>query len=442
MTTSTATDSPYTNAAFETFLAGCHGPDSPEPDWLGERRREAWRLFQQTPWPSRSDEEWIRTDVRMFHPERYGLPGESDPYTGELPRGEMNLPQVAGRLVGVNSHPVLHELAGELQERGVIWQVPSQVAADAPAWLESQLMRRAFDIGYDRFAALHAACWSGGAVLYVPRGVKIDEPFHLLSTMTDGGIDLGHLLVILEDGAEATLVCETQSLGEGDGFHCGGVELIVGPRACLRFVTYQNWNRRTWHFAHQKACVSTDGQLEWTVGALGSRLAKVNQTVELEGKGARCQVNGTMFTEGRQHLAYHTLQHHRAAHGTSDFLYKAALQDESRTVWRGMIRVEPEAQRTDGYQRCDNLMLSHGARADSIPGLEIEADDVRCTHGSTTGMVDSEMLFYAMARGFTKREAVKMIVTGFFQHVFDRVSVDSVRDALASAIAARVREYE
>ena len=162
----------------------------------------------------------------------------------------------------------------------------------------------------------------------------------------------------------------------------------------------------------------------------------------LAGEGSNCQVNGVMFTEGKQHFAYHTLQHHTAKHTQSDFLYKAALQDSSRTVWRGMIKVDPEAQKTDGYQRNDNLLLSGDARADSIPGLEIEADDVRCTHGSTSGRVDEEMIFYAECRGYTRMEAIQMIVTGFFQQVFDRITIESVREALGRAIARRVRDYE
>ncbi|MDG2224514.1 MAG: SufD family Fe-S cluster assembly protein, partial [Rubripirellula sp.] len=173
-----------------------------------------------------------------------------------------------------------------------------------------------------------------------------------------------------------------------------------------------------------------------------SMLTKVNQTVELTGPGANSQVNGVMFTEGRQHLAYHTQQHHRAVNCHSDFLYKAAQQDQSRTVWRGMIKVDQEAQKTDGYQRNDNLVLSPSARADSIPGLEIEADDVRCTHGSTTAKVDEEQIFYARCRGFTRKEATRMIVSGFFQQIFDRITIDSVREALGAAIARQVREYE
>jgi Fe-S cluster assembly protein SufD len=153
-------------------------------------------------------------------------------------------------------------------------------------------------------------------------------------------------------------------------------------------------------------------------------------------------VNGVLFAEGKQHLAYHTLQHHEAPSCRSDFLYKAALQDQSRTVWRGMIKVDRTAQKTDGYQRNDNLMLSQKARADSIPGLEIEADDVRCTHGSTSGRVDEEQIFYLRSRGFTRREAIRAVVSGFFQQVFDRVTIDSVREALGEAVSRRVRDYD
>jgi Fe-S cluster assembly protein SufD len=168
----------------------------------------------------------------------------------------------------------------------------------------------------------------------------------------------------------------------------------------------------------------------------------VNQHVAMTGPDAEVQVNGVMFTEGRQHLSYATHQHHQAPYCKSDLLYKTALQDQSRTVWRGMIRVDKVAQRTDAYQRNDNLMLSRDARADSIPGLEIEADDVRCTHGSTSGRVDEQQLFYAMTRGYTRREAVRMIVAGFFQQVFDRITIESVREALGEAIGQRVSDIK
>jgi Fe-S cluster assembly protein SufD len=204
-------------------------------------------------------------------------------------------------------------------------------------------------------------------------------------------------------------------------------------------VNLQNWNTGVWHVARQKAVVQENGRLQWTLGALGSRLSQVAQDVALAGRGAEAQVNGVMFTEGRQQLVYNTLQHHEAPACRSDLLYKGALQDRSRLVWRGMIKVDKEAQKTDGYQRNDNLMLSNEARADSIPGLEIEADDVRCTHGATSGRVDAEQIFYAQARGLTADEAARLVVAGFFQQVFDRITIPAVREALARAVCSRIR---
>jgi Fe-S cluster assembly protein SufD len=384
----------------------------------------------------------MRTDIRLFNLNKFAIKPEP---SAEIPTGLLEIGvDLGGRCTTVDTVCRVSELADEWASRGVLYGPLAKIAAEHEDKIRPHLMRRAFNSGFDRFAALHGAFWSSGTVLYVPRGVAITQPLHLLTAMSDGGADLSHTLVILEDGAEATLLAETTSPTShgATGFHCGAIELIVGQRAFLRYVNLQDWGQGVWQFGHQKAIVGQDASLQWTVGALGSRLSKVNQHVELIGRGATSQVNGAMFTENKQHLSYHTLQHHRAEDCRSDFLYKTALQDESRTVWRGMIKVDQAAQKTDGYQRNDNLLLSDTARADSIPGLEIEADDVRCTHGSTSGRVDEELIFYARARGYTRTEAIQMIVTGFFQQAFDRISIESVRDALALAISRRVRDYE
>ena len=218
----------------------------------------------------------------------------------------------------------------------------------------------------------------------------------------------------------------------------GGVEIIVGRGAKLRFVNIQNWDLGTWHFSRERALVGPDAALQWTVGALGARLAKVNQEVALAGPGAAAQVNGVMFTTGRQHLAYFTRQDHAAPHTTSDLLYKGGLKDRSRVVWKGMIRVEKDAQRTDAYQKNDNLVLSETARADSIPGLEIEANDVRCTHGATAGRVDEDMIFYARSRGVSRAEAIRLVVEGFFANVYDRITLEPVRETLRKAVASKL----
>ena len=435
---STTTAKGFTSEAFEAFLSSRR-----EPAWLTERRRKSWQTFEELPMPSRADEEWMRTDIRLFRLDRYGLTGE--PATGSSPN---SIPpallaegvELGGKSTTLDSHSIVSQLSEKWAKLGVLFGSLEDAMLSHGDLLRKHLFR-AVNPSYDKFAALHAAVWSGGTVLYVPKGVKVDEPLHAMSAMSSSGTDFNHTLVVLEEGAEATLLSETAG-GERDGLHCGAIELIVGPGARLRYVNLQNWGAGVWHFAHQKGLVDTDAGLQWTIGALGSRLAKVNQHVALTGEGAAAEVNGVMFTEGKQHLSYQTLQHHEAPSCKSDLLYKGALQDKSRLVWRGMIKVDVGAQKTDGYQRNDNLILSQDARADSIPGLEIEADDVRCTHGSTAGRVDDEQIFYARCRGLTRKEAIRTVVAGFFQKVFDRITIESVREALAEAIGRRIREFQ
>jgi Fe-S cluster assembly protein SufD len=442
--TATLSKPAFDQQSFEAFLRYRR-----EPMWLVEQRREAWQSFCEKDWPARNDEEWMRTDIRLFKLSQFGLPlplplgegrgeGVGNGISSLLTEGV----SLAGGTAAIDSRPTHTQLAGKWADRGVLFGSLDELVHKHGEVIQKHLFTRAVDPGYDKFSALHAACWSGGHFLYVPRNVTIDQPLHCLSAITDGGVDFGHTLIVLEENAEATVMCETASPSqESGGLHCGATEVILAPNSRLRLVGLQNWGHGVWHFAHQKAIVGRDASLQWTLAAIGSRLAKVNQHVELVGRGATSQVNGVLFAEGKQHISYHTLQHHAAPECKSDFLYKSALQDKSRTVWRGMIKVDPLAVKTDGYQRNDNLLLSATARADSIPGLEIQCDDVRCTHGSTTGKVDEELIFYAQARGLTRKEATRLIVSGFFQQIFDRITIEPVREALGQAILRRVREY-
>ena len=427
----------FSSESFAAFLESRR-----EPSWLTEIRRRAWNQFTTMSWPDRRDEEWIRTDIRLFKLDKFSLPAERT--TGECPPAFLSQGvTLAGGTSSLDGFAYRTTFDERWARRGIVFGELDDLLHEHEALLRPYLESRLLDAQQDRFAALHAACWTASHVLYVPRGVRVDEPFHMLAALSDGGVDLGRTLIVLDEGAEATVLNETQSVHpQAAGLHCGATEIVVKNGARLRYVNLQDWGQGVWHFAHQQAAVHRDASLQWTSAAMGSRLAKVNQRVSLAAPGAECQVNGVLFTEGRQHLSYHTLQHHQAPYCRSDFLYKSALQDASRTVWRGMIKVDPGAAKTDGYQRNDNLLLSATSRADSIPGLEIEADDVRCTHGSTTSKVDEELIFYCQCRGFTRREATRAIVTGFFQQVFDRITIDSVRESLGQAIGRRVREYE
>ncbi len=439
--TGVLTERTFDPSGFEAFLEA----RANEPKWLRESRRNAFDRFLHSEWPNPRSEEWLRSNLRMFKLDKYPAPGapqdaQSVQVASQLAPESV---QLAGHVRVEDGAVVSEGLDPAVAAKGVLCGSLDRLVCEHPELFADRLMTKAFDPNYDRFANLTAAFWSGSHCVYVPRGVTVELPLHLFTAMRNGGADLGHTLVILEEGAEATVLQESLSPDrQAGGVHIGGVELLVGPGAKLRYVNLQDWGYGVWHFAHQRAILQKNASLQWTVAAMGAGFAKVNQSVELAGRDAESQVNGVMFTEGKQHLAYHTLQHHRAPNCRSDFLYKSAQQDRSHTVWRGMIKVDKVAQKTDGYQRNDNLILSSTARADSIPGLEIEADDVRCTHGSTTSKVDEELIFYAGCRGLTRKEASRMIVTGFFQQVFDRITIDSVRDALAVAIASQVREYQ
>lgn len=429
----------FDNDGFEEFIRGLQ-----EPEWLLKRRREAWEQAASMPWPDRKLEEWMRSDLRGFKLDRFLLPAHvaGDWTESGISQSLSKGVDLAGQVVTLDGSAVVDQLDEKWKKRGVLFGDLSRLANENSELVEKHL-GSIVDSTQDRFAALHAAVWSGGQLLYVPRGVCIDQPLHVVAGLTDGATDAGHTLIILEDGAEATFLYESSSAQpEHKGLHLGGVEIIVGPGANLRYVNLQDWARGVWHFAHQRATIGRDATIQWTIAAIGSRFSQVRQHVSLVGKGASSQVNGVLFTQDRQQLTYNTLQHHEAPNCRSDFLYKAALQDQSRTVWRGMIQVDQVAQKTDGYQRNDNLLLNDQVRADSIPGLEILADDVRCTHGSTSGKVDEELIFYAQSRGFTRKEAARMIVTGFFQQIFDRISIESVRTALGQSIARQVREYQ
>jgi Fe-S cluster assembly protein SufD len=427
----------FTQASFEAFLR-----DRDEPGWVTERRREAFEIFQATPWPTARDEEWRRTDIRALKLDAFAPPIRSEEVADSGALESLWSALSAHYATGIEQvNARTSRLADPAKLNGAVFVDIGRALTDHPDLIRRYMLTKAVSARDDAFSALHAAFWTGGTLLYVPKGVKVEAPlFSLIGLAHNGRVDLDHTLVVLEDGAEATLVRETagRERGGSPGLHVGAVEIIVGRGARLRFVNIQNWDLDTWHFSRERALVGPDASLQWTVGGLGSRLAKVNQEVALRGQGARAQVNGVMFTTGRQHLAYFTRQDHGAPHTTSDLLYKGGLKDKSRVVWKGMIRVEKDAQRTDAYQKNDNLVLSETARADSIPGLEIEANDVRCTHGATAGRVDDDMIFYAQSRGVSRETAIRLIVEGFFANVYDRITLEPVQETLRQAVAAKL----
>jgi Fe-S cluster assembly protein SufD len=437
-----ASSDTFSEQAFEAFVK-----DRDEPAWLTDRRREAFARFRAFSWPTTRDEEWRRTDIRALKLAEFSPPSLHRPSDTEAapfdPIWETLSSHYATGIEHVNGAVVRQ--ADPARLGGAVFLDLNQAVKDHPELIRRHLLTEVVEPSDDIFAALHAAFWTGGTLLYVPKGVSVEAPLFSLVGLAKGGrVDFTHTLVVLEEGASATLVRETASSGRdgAPGLHAGALEVVQGQGSRFRLVNIQNWDSATWHFSRERAVVGRDAAIQWTVGGLGSRLAKVNQEVALAGQGASAQVNGVMFTTGRQHLAYFTRQDHIAPHTTSDLLYKGGLKGRSRVVWKGMIRVEKDAQRTDAYQKNDNLVLSETARADSIPGLEIEANDVRCTHGATAGRVDEDMIFYAQTRGVPRETAIRLIVEGFFAGVYDRITLEPVRETLRQAVADKLGNDE
>ncbi|MCX6067429.1 MAG: Fe-S cluster assembly protein SufD, partial [Chloroflexi bacterium] len=288
-----------------------------------------------------------------------------------------------------------------------------------------------------KFAALAAAFAQNGIVLYVPKDVTVEEPLH--SVLWGPGMDLAHIshiLVLVDEGASVTYVHEAASPDDVDvnSMHAGLVEIQVMQGANLRFVELQSWGKNVWNFSHERVRVEGNGNLDWIFGAVGSRLTKNFSELDLAGQGAVGRMSGFYFTNGSQHLDHDTQQNHLAPSTTSDLLFKGALKGHSRSVWQGMIYVAPGAQKTDGYQANRNLVLSDQARADSIPGLEILADDVRCTHGATVGKLEQEPLFYLKSRGIPQKDAERLVVEGFFDPIMQRIPFEGVRERFQQAI--------
>lgn len=424
----------FDTEVFEQFLA-----TRDEPQWITDARKAAYAKYEELLAEELDPEEFKRLDLRVFNAGKFRPAAEKDD-AADVKTLLADETEYGGRIRHINGQMAESNVSEEIAASGVLFGPLKQMLTEHRELLEPYFMQQAVRPDADRFAAWHAAFWTSGTLLYVPKGVTVDLPLHSLIAHSKEGIaDFGHTLIILEDEARATLLEETTSASEdAAGLHVGCVELIVGKHANLRYVQLQNWNEKTWHFAHQAGNVHSDGSLQWTVVGLGSKFSHIHQDVNLAGRAASAEVNGVTFTSDRQKISYYTQQHHQQQGTHSDLLYKEVLRDESRVIWRGMIKVDAAAQQTDGYQRSDALMLSNDARCDSIPGLEIEADDVRCTHGATTGRVDEEQIFYAKSRGINEKEAMHMIVEGFFQQVYDRIPIEVVRETLSRTVQGKL----
>jgi Fe-S cluster assembly protein SufD len=291
------------------------------------------------------------------------------------------------------------------------------------------------------FTQRNDAEWTDGTLVYVPANVHVEAPILLTAVQDKPGTALHHrTLIVLEEGAQAEVWDQVVSSHEDAALVNGVVELVVGANANLRYLGAQAVNEKTWVFGSQRAVVARDGELDWTTLAFGGANGKVFLESTLAGRGANAKVTGAYATRGRQHVDYDTLQEHAAADTTSDLAFRGLIAGRSSAVWRGMIKVDEGAQRTDAFQEARNLLLGKKAHADAIPGLEILADDVRCTHAAAIAQIDPEQIFYLRSRGLAKTAAERLVVEGFLGAIVERYQEGPVREALAAALEQRLAE--
>lgn len=401
--------------------------------WLDERRQQAAESNEVLSVPSSSDEHWRFTSLRGIDFATYAatveaVPGE--PQGAILAEGEH-----AGRIVMRDGGVVLDEFRPEVAAQGVVFGSLKRLAEEHSDLVEPVL---GTIVGYDeKFAAENGALWTDGLLLHVPAGVKVALPFHAsYEIATAGAAQQWRVIISLGEGAEATLV-EEHLKGE-PGYANGVAELVVAESAHLTYVVVQDRNNASLHFAAHRAEVAKDATLEWAACSTGSKTGKTRMETRLTGEGSTGRLSAVYVVDGKRHLDLDTTQEHDAPNAVSDLAFKGVLLDDARSVWRGVIRVAEGAHGTDAYQENRNLLLSPKARADSIPGLEIDTNDVRCTHGATAGPVDPMLKFYLMSRGIPAVEAERMIVEGFLEDALERIPDERIRTALTTAVMRRI----
>jgi Fe-S cluster assembly protein SufD len=378
-----------------------------EPAWLSERRRQGASLAQSLPLPDSKAKGWEFTDLS-------GL--EIDSYEFVNAAAEVTAPE------GVTVLPLAEAAASH--EELVREHLGSLVPIEDP------------------FVARNEAGWRDGVLIHVPRGIRVSEPIRIEVPLEQSGSAIGwRTLVVLEEGAEAEVWEHWSSPGDDiDGLLNSVVELSVGQAATLRYVNTQDISESAWIFATHRAQIERDARLDWAALGFGSARGKVRMETKLAGPGSEARVTGGYAGGPGQHLDYDTTQEHAAPNTNSDLAFRGVLAAGSTAVWRGMIKVDPGAQQTDAFQESRNLLLSTDAHADAIPGLEILADDVRCTHAAAIAQIDRDQLFYLTSRGLDPAEAKSLIIEGFLESLVERLAEGPVRDEISAALERRLSE--
>ncbi|MCS7223304.1 MAG: Fe-S cluster assembly protein SufD [Armatimonadetes bacterium] len=411
-----------------------------EPAWLTELRQQAWETFLRLPLPSTKEEDWRRFDLRGFRWEDYHL-ATPPPYTvvssvQQLPdpiQSQLrpaDADQWAGLMVFHGPRRVFSYLSEAARAKGVLMD---ELTTDQPTDIVWQSHLHAL-IRPDtsKFVAAHAALMNAGVVVVIPPKLVLEKPLHLFFWLDEPGAALfDHILVIARRDSQVTVVLHYASPENlPSGLHSSGLELYAEPGAAVNILCLEEWSKSLYDFQFLRGRLDQDAYLKWSLANFGARMKRLDVHSQLAGRGASTDMLSLTIADQNQHIEHHTLQEHVKENCKSDLLFKVVLLDRSSSVYRGMIRVHPKAQGTDAYQANRNLLLSSNARADSMPLLEIQANEVRCTHGATISRLDELQLFYLMSRGLPKRLAEKIVVDGFLQPVLDRFPVPIVSDKI------------
>lgn len=408
-----------------------------EPAWLAEERRAALRTYQATPFPTERDEVWRYTQLKRFRLDGLEVAGApKDAAISERIRMRMADSDAEGVLVHKGTQVVHRE--ANIREQGVIFTDLRTALREHEALVREHLYT-AVNATQTKYTALNSALWENGTFVYVPKNVEVELPLGAFTTADRGGIGAGRTLVVVDVNAKLTYLDEyTSDPFDERLFYDAATEIVLKDGAKLRYVSLQNWSRNVVHVNKLRAHLGRDARLESLTVSLGADAARAEVESRMEGPGAESEMLGLYFGDEGQHYNQYTLQHHAAHHAFSDVLFKGALRDDSSAVYSGIIVVDPGAQKTDAYQTNRNLLLDRDANAVSIPQLEIAANDVKCSHGSTTGPVPEDQRFYLMSRGLKPEVAEHVLVTGFLHEVMSRVTLPKVAEYVERVVQAKL----
>ena len=416
------------------------GPnDSVElPDWFREQQRAAWSKFESIPRPTRKDQPWRFSNVDLLDLSSFKVPAAlSEGDRKNILKYSTGLEQFAGRMIFANDQLVERAVVSEdLKKRGVIFQPLERAMVEHADLFRKYFMSTEATLGSAKFAALHQARVSNGTFLFVPRGVEIEQPIEIFHWLRHDNMSIfPHLLLVTDELAKITVIEHFRSCDRNTaGFACGVNDLIAGPGAKITYVCAQEWSSKTIALQMNSTTVDHDASAMSLNLNLGSRYSRFESLSRLIAEGGRSDLLAVGVATGEQEFDSRTLQDHVSPHTSSDLLFKNALDDKARTTFGGLIRVEPHAHFTDAYQKVRNLLLSDDSEANSMPGLEILADNVRCTHGATSGQINEDEMFYLRSRGIPVKVAQRLIVTGFLNEVIQRLDQPAIAEHLQSLI--------